>query len=422
MKKILIIFLILLSFTLTGCGTQEDNTFQIVMGHETKTLMVGDTYVLSTNALALNLVDDVIWNSSAPEVLSVDQGIVEALTAGEATIQVQCGELTDEMNFVIEEEVISASITISGPQTVDIGLTISLEATIANYSGNDQLLWTSSNQTIASVASDGTVTGYETGLVSIRATLYADQSVYQDYLVYVRFEMEQISTIVNEIIKTSYELDGTYDLTSLNTLITTLVTNTKDSVVGVSNYTRDAISGQYSLASIGSGAIYYKTVAGEVFTYRVLTNHHVIEDADRVKVYLGYLDQEIQGTVLKSNADYDLAIVEFSSTIDFTPLVLGSMDDVHIGDFVVAIGNPTGYEYFGSVTLGVISHGDRTMSSTTAHLIQHDAAINPGNSGGPLFSLNGHIIGINTLKLVSSDIDNMGFAVSIITILNFINE
>ncbi|MFA6627153.1 MAG: trypsin-like peptidase domain-containing protein [Bacilli bacterium] len=422
MKKILILLFILLSFTLVGCQAQEDSTFQIVMGHETKTLMVGDTYILSTNATNLNLEGEVVWASTDSTVLSVDQGILVALAAGEATITVSCQELTDEMNFIVEEEMIPATIVISGPQTVDIGDTITLGVLIEHVEGNQRLLWSSSNRDIASVSPEGVVTGYQTGLVTIKATLYTDSSVFGEYLVYVRFEMEQISTIVNEIIKSSYELDGSYDLTSLNTLITSLVADTKDSVVGVSNYTRDSQSGVLSLISIGSGVIYSKTVAGQGFTYRVLTNHHVVEDADVIKIYLGYLDTEIVGTVLKSNDDYDLAMVEFSSTIDFTPVVLGSEDDIHIGDFVVAIGNPTGYEYFGSVTLGIISHGDRTMSDTSAHLVQHDAAINPGNSGGPLLSLNGHIIGINTMKLVSSDIDNMGFAVSIVTILSFIND
>lgn len=423
MKKILGLLLIIMSLLLVGCQQQVDDTvFHITLSNEVKTLYVGDTYVLTTNALKLNLTDEVTWTSSNEEILSVDQGVLSALAVGEATIEAHCGELLDTMDFVVEEVVIPATIIINGPQTVDIGTTIELSATISNHSGNDQLLWTSSNHDIASVSTSGIVTGYQTGLVTIRATLYVDQSVYCDYLVYVRYNLDEISTIVNQIISTSYQLNGSYDLTGLNTTITDLVASTKDSVVGVSNYQYDSVSHTYNLASIGSGAIYYRTNVGPNYTYRVITNHHVIEDNSYIKIYLGYLDQEISGTVIKSNDVYDLAIVEFTTTLIFTPLTLGTLEDVHIGDFVVALGNPTGYEYFGSATLGIISHGDRFAGGNEPHLIQHDAAINPGNSGGPLFALNGHIIGINTLKLVSSDIDNMGFAVSIQTILDFINQ
>lgn len=423
MKKILLILLIFMSLLGVGCQQQEDDTvFHITLSNEVETLYVGDTYLLTTNALKLNLTDEVTWSSSNEEVLTVDQGVLNALAVGEATIEAHCGELVDSMNFVVEEVVIPTTISITGPQTVDIGSTIALEATIANHSGNDQLLWTSSNHDIASVSTTGVVSGFATGLVTIRATLYVDQSIYCDYLVYVRFNLEEISTFVNEIIRTTYQLNGSYDLTSLNTTITNLVASTKDSVVGVSNYQYDSTSKTYNLESIGSGVIYYRTNVGANYTYRVITNHHVIDGNDYIKIYLGYLDQEITGTVIKSNDVYDLAIVEFTTTLVFTPLTLGTMEDVHIGDFVVALGNPKGYEYFGSATLGIISHEDRFAGGNEPHLIQHDAAINPGNSGGPLFALNGHIIGINTMKLVSDDIDNMGFAVSITTILDFINQ
>ncbi len=422
MKKILIFILIFLSFSLAGCERTNDTNFRITIGHEVKTIFVGDTYILSTNASKLNLTEEVLWYSSDEKVITVNQGVVSALAVGEASVQARCGELVDSINFVVENKPLKAFISILGPQTVDTGSTISLEATLHNFSGNDRIVWSSSNRDIASVNTNGVVTGFQTGLVSIRATLNADASVYCDYLVYVRFEIEQISTLVNEIIKASYELNGTYDLSSLNTLITSLVANVKNSVVGVSNYQLDTKTGSFNLASIGSGVIYQKTKVGLKYKYRLLTNQHVIDKNSYIKVYLGYLDEEINASVIKSNANYDLAIVEFESSYQFETIPLGSMADVHVGDFVIAIGNPTGYEYFGSVTLGVISYEDRYTGGQNPHHIQHDAAINPGNSGGPLLSLNGKIIGINTMKLVSADIDNMGFAVSIITILDFINN
>lgn len=423
MKKILISVLILMSFGLGGCNQLiREDTFQINLGHEIKTIYVGDVYILSTNALNLNLEDDIEWLSSDEEILSVDAGVVRALSQGEATISALCGELSDSIKFKVKTRPLVPYIIISGPQTVDIGENITLASQVVNFTGNDKVIWSSSNRDIASVSTNGVITGFQTGLVSIRATLFADESVTCDYLVYVRFDIDQLSTYINEIIKSSYELGDDYDLSSLNNLITTLVADVKNSVVGVSNYQFEGKTGKHKLSSIGSGVIYEKTLVGSTYRYRLLTNHHVIEDNVYIKVYLGYTDEEIDAIVIKSDANYDLAIVEFDSDYEFIPLVLGTSDDIHIGDFVIAIGNPTGYDYFGSVTLGIVSHEDRHSGGNNPHLVQHDAAINPGNSGGPLLSLNGKIIGINTMKLVSDDIDNMGFAVSIVTIEKFLND
>ena len=98
------------------------------------------------------------------------------------------------------------------------------------------------------------------------------------------------------------------------------------------------------------------------------------------------------------------------------------MDTVKNGQFVIALGNPTGYEYYGSATFGMISYVNRKLTNETANFIQHDAAINPGNSGGPLFNLNGEVIGINTIKLADEDIDNIGFSVAIDTIRHFLSS
>ena len=109
---------------------------------------------------------------------------------------------------------------------------------------------------------------------------------------------------------------------------------------------------------------------------------------------------------------------EYSKYID--PVDLGDSDELKKGQMVIAVGNPDGYEYYGSVTFGVISGPERYVSTDTdgdnttdfsAEYIQHDVAINPGNSGGGLFTLDGKLVGINTLKLVDESIDNIGFAI-----------
>ena len=115
-----------------------------------------------------------------------------------------------------------------------------------------------------------------------------------------------------------------------------------------------------------------------------------------------------------------MAVLTFKSTEDYEVIPLGNTSDVNQGDFAVAIGNANGYEYFGSVTFGVISYVNRELAGEEAVFLQHDVAINPGNSGGPLFSLDGKVIGVNTLKIVDTDIDNMGFSISIDVVKNYL--
>ena len=206
-------------------------------------------------------------------------------------------------------------------------------------------------------------------------------------------------------------------MTSLNNKVTKTVENVKDAVLGVSNY----VNGQ--LSSIGSGVIFNKEVNGEKFVYKLLTNYHVIEDATQVKIYIGNdLEINIDAEVLYSDKDYDLALLQFEYDVELPSVALANENSYSVGDFVIAIGNPTSYDFYNSVTFGVISYKGRTISGEKSTLIQHDAAINPGNSGGPLLTLEGELIGINTLKLASATIEGMGFAVDLPTINTFLED
>ncbi len=121
------------------------------------------------------------------------------------------------------------------------------------------------------------------------------------------------------------------------------------------------------------------------------------------------------------NENLDLAVVKFVSNKDYIILPLGDTKDVNQGDFAVAIGNANGYQFYGSVTFGAISYVNRRLVGEEALFLQHDVAINPGNSGGPLLSLNGEVIGVNTLKIVDSDVDNMGFSISINVVKSYLS-
>lgn len=151
----------------------------------------------------------------------------------------------------------------------------------------------------------------------------------------------------------------------------------------------------------------------------ILTNNHVIEDTNKVSIVFAD-GAEVEGSVLGSDADADIAIVlvplanissDTRSAIKIA--VLGESDEVRVGEAAIAIGNALGYGQ--SVTTGVISAVSRDVKLTdkTMTLIQTDAAINGGNSGGPLLNDAGEVIGINTVKYAASGVEGMGYAIPI---------
>lgn len=163
-------------------------------------------------------------------------------------------------------------------------------------------------------------------------------------------------------------------------------------------------------------------------TGRILTNNHVIDGVSRIQVVLGN-GRSYDGTVLATDPDNDLAVIGISASgTSLTPATLGDPSKLHIGDPVVAIGNPLGYE--ASLTEGIISGLDRTFTDNSdvqplSHLIQSDAAINPGNSGGPLLNARGAVIGVNTLldnADGTSSFSGIGFAVPISAAQNVIKQ
>ncbi len=142
----------------------------------------------------------------------------------------------------------------------------------------------------------------------------------------------------------------------------------------------------------------------------VVTNAHVVEGADRVLVRL--VDgREFPGQVVGADPSTDVAVVRIDPGEDVPEAVIGDSDEVKVGDWVLALGNPLGLEF--TVTAGIVSARGRTLSPTRLEsYIQTDAAINPGNSGGPLVDLSGRVIGINTAIAGGGDrFVGYGFAV-----------
>lgn len=182
-------------------------------------------------------------------------------------------------------------------------------------------------------------------------------------------------------------------------------------VVGISN-NADTFFGT-QLQSAGSGIIFDKRGY-------ILTNYHLIQDADSVSVKLPASNKVFDAKFIGAEPSRDIAVIKIEA--DNLPVArFGDSSNAKIGDIAIAVGNPLGHDFPGSVTAGIISGINRqiemeeqkTGKLTTYNVFQTDAAINPGNTGGPLCNELGEIIGINSLRTKSPSVEGMGIAVTI---------
>jgi S1-C subfamily serine protease len=190
----------------------------------------------------------------------------------------------------------------------------------------------------------------------------------------------------------------------ISEIIVNAVDKVKNAVVKVDKYSN--VLGKERLAGSGSGFVFSSDGL-------ILTNSHVIEDAGRLVVTL--LDgDEFPATITGMDKDTDIAIIKIWGS-GYTAARLGASNDLKIGQFVIAIGNPLGYQH--SVSVGVLSGVGRTMRTPGGQLIdnilQSDAAMNPGNSGGPMIDTSGEVIGINTAIIPGAQ--GLSFAIGIDT-------
>ncbi len=199
------------------------------------------------------------------------------------------------------------------------------------------------------------------------------------------------------------------------------------SVVGVINKTTitsqkyyDPFTGRYfysSDPSMDGETVEQGSGSGIIFQDNgyIVTNQHVIDGASEISVILN-TGEEFSAKLIGQDAKTDLAVLKIDpGSTQLTAAPLGDSTSVQVGELAVAIGNPMGQEFSGSVTAGIISAVNRTMTieNRTYNLLQTDAAINSGNSGGALINQYGEIIGINSVKLSTTGVEGMGFAIAI---------
>ena len=167
-------------------------------------------------------------------------------------------------------------------------------------------------------------------------------------------------------------------------------------------YFGDDMQREFKQPSLGSGFIMDETGF-------VVTNNHVIEDADQIKVKLKD-EREFDAKIVGRDPNTDLALLKIKSGRNFPTIKMGDSDALKVGEWVVAIGSPFGLEH--TVTAGIVSAKGRVIGSGPYDdFIQTDASINPGNSGGPLLNMKGEVVGINTAIVASGS--GIGFAIPI---------
>ena len=216
----------------------------------------------------------------------------------------------------------------------------------------------------------------------------------------------------------------------ITTDVTSAVEKAVDSVVGVSNIQTStnflSPTSEGQPAGSGSGVIYKKS--GDI-AY-VVTNHHVIEGASQIEVTLAD-GTKVEAKLLGSDIWTDLAVLEMDASKVKGVAEFGDSDILKQGETVIAIGNPLGLDFSGSVTTGVVSGKDRaipvdlngdTQVDWQAEVLQTDAAINPGNSGGALVNLAGQLIGINSMKISQETVEGIGLAIPIDSAIPIIED
>lgn len=229
--------------------------------------------------------------------------------------------------------------------------------------------------------------------------------------------------VTTDTVPYTVQQTGAKDTPSLSDM----VEQSSSAIVGIVNYKNEQnpFSQQTGTTKSGSGSgVIYKIEGDKAF---IVTNNHVIEGAEKLEVSLES-GETTTATLVGRDALSDLAVLTIDAKFADTSLEFGDSDKLRAGDEVIAIGNPLGLDFSGTVTQGIVSAVNRSINVKTSagewemNVIQTDAAINPGNSGGALLNAAGEVIGINSLKISESGVEGLGFAIPSNEVIPLIEE
>lgn len=436
-KKIVLIVLIFVSLLFIPACNFSTGIFEGIT--TTKVLMEGDStiYIGEQTTIIANINplgdynNEFIWTTTNDEILIVDdEGNVTGVSKGLASVVATSKDdnsLYGRFSIKVIEKPIEYTdeapeqITLWGDKEAVTGTKAYYNFETTPFNASQEVGYISNNDEVATVDNFGIVTFKSAGTVIITVYSKKDNNINSSITV----------NVTKDVRDDSYE-----------TQVKKVISETKNSILGVSNYVYNT-NKVLVFTSFGSGFVYRATgvladgsltddIENEnivTYQYYLITNRHVVKDSDAIKIYIHMIDDEVPATVVHYDDKVDLAVVKFEYEEYLTPLKFADSDLVEQGDVVVAIGNPKSFDYSSSATQGIVSHPERYVSDDTdgdgtndwdATYIQHDASINPGNSGGPLLNMYGRVIGINTMKFASTDIDNMGFSIPSNTIISLL--
>ena len=405
MKKILILIILLIG--LVGCNiTELDFDYKEIIQ-----INIGDSYTL----------DSYDYESSNTNIISIDEK--EAKAVGTGFVEVK--NSFKKISFYVTNNVLS--VKINKVSNMKIGQSVNLSGVVIPSVLDQKIIFTSNDPSVAKIENNKLI-AVSSGIATITGTSFLDNSKTDSFIVFVN----QIEFSLEDELREIYKSEEII-LSADSNYFSGIIEPVSSSVVGITGYV-----GSKSEAS-GTGFI-YKRIGYDVdnlptqtnpmyYEYYVLTNRHVIIDYDKFGLVYDITKPEIDLQLIQYDDKVDVAVMKFTSQLYFPIVKFGDSDEVKTGEFVFAFGHPDSFNFFNTVTLGVISYPERYLSDDTDNdgtndwdslYIQHDAAINPGNSGGPLVNLKGEVIGINTLKIASISIEDMGFSIPINLVLELL--
>lgn len=425
-KSIVAIFLMILVMFSSGCYTKVEEEISVT----------------EVKPITLNVGDKLDYNNTSFEenvdfLVRTDDGVF-AIAPGATVIHVGKAKYFLTVNPKENE------IHVQTNQKLKIGETTRAICTMSNRPSKTNFSYYSTDESVITVDDYGIVTAVNDGMARVIVTEELTNIKKEvEYLVLTEDE-KYYEDMLDVIIKND---SSNIDLSSNKGVFDALINYSEYSLIGV---TGNRVFGQIALTPIfGSGIIYKMnvyytdgTVVEDVkditrltdidhFEYYAITNRHIIDRANVIKIFIGDEYDEINGKLVQYDDKIDLAVVKFDSKYYLPTAKFGNSDNVEKGEFIISIGNGTSKKEFRTHTFGVVSSPKRYVNTDTdgdrvndwdSEYIQHDASINECDSGGAIINMKGEIIGINSTKISSNTFNNMSFAIPSNLVLNIVES